>query len=139
MVARGRHHSVSALLGLALLAMAASACNESPPDNTTLHADATSGRADEVTARGRVVDILADSGGADRAHERFRIDVGQGLVVEIDHNLELARRVPVRVGDTVTVHGQFEPDPGHPVIHYTHHRTGRHEGGWIERDGERYE
>jgi len=43
------------------------------------------------------------------------------------------------VGTTVIVHGQFEPDPGHPVIHYTHHATGRHPGGWIEVNGQTYQ
>jgi hypothetical protein len=58
-------------------------------------------------------------------------------VVEVDHNLTLAR-VPVTVGSTVIVHGQFEPDPGRPVIHYTHHPTGAHEGGWIQLNGHRH-
>jgi hypothetical protein len=58
--------------------------------------------------------------------------------VEVDHNLTLAARAPVVVGATVMVHGQFEPDPGHPVIHYTHHATGAHEGGWIKLHGRRY-
>ena len=30
------------------------------------------------------------------------------------------------------MHGQFEPDSGHPIIHYTHHATGKHEGGYIQ-------
>ena len=82
---------------------------------------------------------LADSNGQDGPHERFQVDLGGGVVVEVDHNLTLAPRVPVAIGATVTVHGQFEPDPGHPVIHYTHHATGRHEGGWIDANGTRYQ
>lgn len=93
----------------------------------------------EVTVQGPVTELLPDNTGSDGDHQRFRCDFHAGVPVEIDHNLALAPRVPVRVGDSLIVHGQFEPDPGHPVIHYTHHATGRHEGGWIELNGQHYE
>ena len=80
-----------------------------------------------MTVSGVVTQLLPDSTGPDGPHEDFDVAVA-GHVVEIDHNLTLAPRVPVAVGDTVTIHGQFEPDPGHPVIHYTHHATASHEG-----------
>jgi hypothetical protein len=93
----------------------------------------------EVTVQGTVTRILPDS--PDRGsgvHERFDLDVA-GIVVEIDHNVSIADRVPVKVGSVIIVHGQFEPDSGHPVIHFTHRATGRHEAGWIELDGKRYD
>jgi hypothetical protein len=93
----------------------------------------------EVTVRGTVTTVLADvPAGADGPHQRFDVVV-DGTTVEIDHNLDLAQRVPVADGNTVVIHGQFEPDPGHPVIHYTHHATGSHEGGWIQLSGSTYE
>jgi hypothetical protein len=121
--------------------MALSVCNSGDtPDNQALTSALAAGQPAEVTVQGRVVDLLPDSpGGADGPHERFRVDLGAGTVVEIDHNLALAGRVPVHAGDVVVVHGQFEPDPGHPVIHYTHHATGHHEGGWIELAGQRFD
>jgi hypothetical protein len=91
----------------------------------------------EVTVTGDVTQLLPDSTGPTGPHEDFVVEVA-GHVVEVDHNLTLAPRVPVAVGDTVTIHGQFEPDPGHPVIHYTHHATASHEGGWITLAGHRY-
>jgi hypothetical protein len=45
----------------------------------------------------------------------------------------------VIIGDSVVIHGQFEPDPGHPVIHDTHHATSRHEGGYITLNGTSYQ
>ena len=57
--------------------------------------------------------------------------LAEGVQVEIDHNLALVDRAPVQFGDTVAVHGQFEPDSGHLIIHDTHHATGHHEGGYI--------
>jgi hypothetical protein len=128
-------------VGAAALAACLVGCAaaDSSPDNGAF-LDAYHGRtAREVTVSATVVDILPDSrDGADGPHQRFDVTVS-GVVVEIDHNLDLAARVPVQVGSTLTIHGQFEPDPGHPVIHYTHHATGRHEGGWIDLDGQRYE
>jgi Protein of unknown function (DUF3465) len=125
-----------------LVAVAAAAllagCRPATPDNGALRADLRAGRPGEVTVRGLVVALLPDGAGPDGPHQRFRLDLGQQVTVEVDHNLTLAPRVPVAVGSTVVVHGQFEPDPGRPVIHYTHHATGAHEGGWIELDGHRY-
>lgn len=109
------------------------------PDNAAFDTVLAQGRAAEVTVMGQVTAILADgAGGPDGVHERFDVSV-DGYSVEIDHNLGLAPRVPVVTGSEVTIHGQFEPDPGHPVIHYTHHATGRHEGGWIEFNGRQYD
>jgi hypothetical protein len=115
-------------------------CHAAAPDNHALLTDLRAGRAAEVTVRGQVTSVLPDapSTGPDGPHERFLLDLGGGVVVEVDHNLTLAPRVPVTPGSTVVVHGQFEPDPGHPVIHYTHHATGSHQGGWIELNGHRY-
>jgi len=95
------------------------------------------GHPREVTVTGTVQRVLSDGHGPSGPHERFVLVV-DGVPVEVDHNLALADRAPVRVGDTVTVHGQFEPDPGHPVIHYTHHATGQHEGGYIRVRGRTY-
>lgn len=95
------------------------------------------GHAREVTVTGTVRQVLRDGRGAAGPHERFVLVV-DGVQVEVDHNLSLAPRAPVHPGDVVTVHGQFEPDPGRPVIHYTHHATGRHEGGYVKLRGRTY-
>jgi len=123
-----------------ILAIAAllTGCHPARPDNQALIAALHRGRSAEVTVQGPVVSVLPDGNGPDGPHQRFRVDLGQRVVVEVDHNLTLAPRVPVTVGSTVIIHGQFEPDPGRPVIHYTHHPTGAHEGGWIELSGHRY-
>lgn len=113
------------------------ACDDA--DNAGFDSAYHSMTAAEVTVRASVTSLLPDSpAGADGPHQRFDVVV-DGTTVEIDHNLDLAQRVPVAVGDTVLIHGQFEPDPGHPVIHYTHHATGRHEGGYIVVGGTTYQ
>jgi hypothetical protein len=127
--------TVAAAAGVAALLLAG--CGDPSPDNPAFVHDLASAHAAEVTVRGAVTTLLPDSNGPDGPHEDFDVDVA-GHAVEIDHNLTLAPQVPVRVGDVVVIHGQFEPDPGHPVIHYTHHATGTHPGGWIKLDGKKY-
>jgi hypothetical protein len=114
-------------------------CGGDSVDNAALTSDLDAGRPAEVTVQGTVTALEPDSPDrGDGVHQRFEVSV-DGARVEVDHNLSLAPRVPVAVGKVVVIHGQFEPDPGHPVIHYTHHATGRHEGGWIDLGGTRYE
>jgi hypothetical protein len=129
----------TARLGVASLsaALLVAGCADPKPDNPAFVHDLTSGQAAEVTVRGTVTMVLPDSNGPAGPHEDFDITVS-GYSVEIDHNLTLAPRVPVAIGDVVDIHGQFEPDPGNPVIHYTHHATGGHPGGWIKLDGHKY-
>jgi hypothetical protein len=124
--------TLSVLCGLVLVG-----CGDAKPDNPGFVHDLTAAKAAEVTVRGTVTTLLPDSDGPDGPHEDFDITVS-GHTVEIDHNLTLAPRVPVAVGDVVDIHGQFEPDPGDPVIHYTHHATGSHPGGWIKLRGHKY-
>lgn len=108
-------------------------------DNAAFDTAYASHTAAEVTVQGEVTALLPDApAGADGPHQRFDVGI-DGVTVEIDHNLDLAQRVPLRVGDTVLVHGQFEPDPGHPIIHYTHHATGRHEGGYVQLNSATYQ
>jgi uncharacterized protein DUF3465 len=122
-----------------LLALALAACGGDAVDNHALDSAVADARPAEVTVRGTVTGLLADAPDhGDGVHQRFVVEV-DGAGVEVDHNLGLAPRVPVARGSVVVLHGQFEPDPGHPVIHYTHHATGRHPGGWIELGGVRYD
>jgi len=87
---------------------------------------------------GRVERLLAD----DREgtpHQRFIARVPGDMTVLISHNLDLAPRVPVAVGDSVTVRGEYVWNDLGGVIHWTHHDpTGRRPGGWIRLDGRTY-
>ena len=121
-----------------LIVLTALVCGCASAAPTAHFADVVrAGHPREVLVTGTVVRVLPDSHGEAGPHERFLLLV-DGVRVEIDHNLSLADRAPVHVGDMVTVHGQFEPDPGHPVIHYTHHATGQHEGGYLKVHGHVY-
>ncbi|MEZ6234260.1 MAG: DUF3465 domain-containing protein [Phycisphaerales bacterium] len=104
-------------------------------------ASRVSGRMLTVTTT--VFRVLDDDNDGAR-HQRFLIlldpDDRRSGTVKISHNIDLAPRVPLEQGDTVTIRGQFEWNDLGGVIHWTHHDPGgRREGGWIEHAGRRYE
>ncbi|MGN6475214.1 MAG: DUF3465 domain-containing protein [Mycobacteriales bacterium] len=125
----------AAAVAAALLVLAG--CASARVDNPAFLHDLTTHHAAEVTVRGTVTQVFPDQTGPTGPHQVFDISVA-GHAVEVDHNLTLAPPVPLTVGDIVVVHGQFNPDPGHPDIDYTHHATGRHPGGWVTLRGHRY-
>jgi uncharacterized protein DUF3465 len=95
----------------------------------------------ELTASGAIDRVLSDQDGPSGPHERFIVrlsDVGMTLLVE--HNLSIAPRVPVAVGATVLVHGEYVWNAQGGLLHFTHHDPdGSHEGGYIVYGGRRYD
>ena len=88
-----------------------------------------------VEASGRVVRLLADDNEGSR-HQRFILELDSGHTLLVAHNIDLAERIPVRVGDTLTLRGRYEWNARGGVIHWTHHDPlGREQGGWIRSGG----
>ena len=94
----------------------------------------------EVTADGTVVTVLPDRSGSSGTHEQFIIRLSSGdITVEVEHNISVGRRVPVREGDHVLVHGEYIWNAEGGLIHFTHHDPqATHEGGYIEDNGVTY-
>ena len=91
-----------------------------------------------VTVVGTVSRVLPDDEDGAR-HQRFLVDLARGPSLLVAHNIDLADRVPLAVGDTVTVCGEYEWNDRGGVVHWTHHDPrGRREGGWIRHDGSVY-
>jgi hypothetical protein len=113
-----------------------------PPSSAGVDAvrDAFRGRRSnlEVEAGGRVTRVLPDDREGAR-HERFIVRLGTVSVL-VAHNLDLAPRVPVAVGDSIELRGEYEWNAKGGVIHWTHRDPdNRHEAGWIRHRGQLYQ
>jgi hypothetical protein len=92
----------------------------------------------EVEAGGRVTRLLPDDTKGSR-HQRFLVRVEDSLTILVAHNRDLAPRVPIQPGDSVTLRGEYIWNERGGMIHWTHHDPAhRHEPGWIEYHGRRY-
>lgn len=82
--------------------------------------------------------LLSDDNEGSR-HQRFIIKPGGKQTLLVAHNIDLARRIPIRKGDTISLRGRYEPNNRGGVVHWTHHDPRGGPGGWIEYNGKRYE
>ena len=92
-----------------------------------------------VEAQGRIARLLADDQEGS-AHQRFILELDSGHTVMVAHNIDLAKRVPVRKNDNIRLNGRYEWNDRGGVIHWTHHDPeNRRTGGWIEFNGVVYQ
>lgn len=128
---------------LGLVAAALMACSATPqPDDGAIVQDFQNHRSYlEVTADATVVQVLPDGTGASGTHEQFIIRLTSGdLTLLVEHNLSIATRAPVAVGDHVIVHGEYIWNAQGGLIHFTHHDPqGKYEGGFIQDNGTTYD
>ena len=77
----------------------------------------------------------------DARHQRFVIDIGNRQTLLIAHNIDLAPRVPLSTGDTVTVRGQYEWNDRGGLLHWPHADPDgqRRDTGWIRHRGQLYQ
>jgi hypothetical protein len=119
------------------------ACGASTqPDNAAIVSDFHNHQSTvEVTADATVVRLLADTTSSTGTHERFIIKLSSSdLTIEVEHNISIAARAPVKEGDHVIVHGEYIWNSQGGLIHFTHHDPqGTHEGGYIEDAGTTYD
>jgi hypothetical protein len=127
----------------ALLAIVLGACGGSAqPDDAAIVSDFHNHQSNvEVTADGTVVRLLPDRTSSTGTHEQFIIRLSSGdITIEVEHNISIASRAPVAVGDHLIVHGEYVWNPQGGLIHFTHHDPrGTHEGGYILDNGTTYD
>ena len=75
--------------------------------------------------------LIADDNEGSR-HQRFILRLGGGQTLLIAHNIDLAKRVPVGVGDRVRFRGVYEWNDVGGLVHWTHEDPlGVEDGGWV--------
>lgn len=97
----------------------------------------------QVKGCGKVKAVLADDT-HDSRHQRFIVEL-DGITpkhtVLITHNIDLAPKiVKLQKGDEVVFYGQYEYNNQGGVVHWTHHDpAARHQHGWVEHEGQRFQ
>jgi hypothetical protein len=91
-----------------------------------------------VTVQGTVAKLLKDDMEG-VPHQRFLVKITPDITLLVAHNSDLAQRVPVQVGDLVTLKGEYVWNHKGGVLHWTHHDPQGRKGGWIELAGQRYQ
>lgn len=93
----------------------------------------------QVSGKGIVVKLLADDSKGSK-HQRFLVKINAQQTLLFAHNIDLAPRVPLQVGDEVSFNGEYVYNPKGGIIHWTHHTPqGDHEAGWVMLNGQKYQ
>ena len=81
---------------------------------------------------GFVVRLLSDDNDGSR-HQRFVLRLRSGQTLLIAHNIDLAKRVPLGLGDRVRFRGMYEWNDLGGLVHWTHHDPhGMEDGGYVQ-------
>jgi len=101
----------------------------------------TFGKSDTGTwieGTGLVCRLISDDNDGAR-HQRFILDLRNGQTVLIAHNIDLAERVPVGLGDRIRFRGMYEWNEQGGLVHWTHHDPlGIEDGGYIRYRSKTY-
>lgn len=93
----------------------------------------------QVSGKGIVSKLLADDNKGSR-HQKFLVKINSQQTLLFAHNIDLAPRVPLQVGDEITFNGEYVYNPKGGVIHWTHHAPQNdHETGWIMLNNRKYQ
>jgi hypothetical protein len=93
----------------------------------------------EVKGLAVVKKLLHDDVVAPR-HQKFLLELTNGTTILVAHNTDVAPQVPIQEGDQLVICGSFIYNAKGGLIHWTHHSTSpRHQGGYIDFNGSRYQ
>jgi hypothetical protein len=94
-----------------------------------------------VTVTGTVSELLPDDTQGN-PHQLFRFKgmvKGKMETIQVAHNTALAPYVPLKVGDTVEVKGEYIDEKPYDILHWTHYNPRGGDGGYISHKGKKYE
>ena len=82
--------------------------------------------------------LLADDDEGSR-HQRFVLKLRGGQTLLIAHNIDIAPRVPIGMGDRVRFRGMYEWNELGGLVHWTHADPhGIEEGGYVRYRSQQY-
>ena len=82
--------------------------------------------------------IRDDNDGA--RHQRFVVEIAGRQTLLIAHNIDLAKRVPVGLGDRVRFRGLYEWNELGGLVHWTHRDPhGIETGGYVQYRSRQYD
>ena len=117
--------------------------NQNFASNTTIDPHSPSenfANNSEVEGKGTVIKVLKDDQFGSR-HQRFILRLDSGQTVLVSHNIDLAPRLEIlNEDDTVVFKGVYISNNKGGAIHWTHRDPkGKHEDGWLKRNGKIYQ
>ena len=87
---------------------------------------------------GIVCRLLADDDDGSR-HQRFVLDMQNGQTLLVAHNIDLAKVIPLGIGDKISFRGMYEWNDLGGLVHWTHlDPMGIEEGGYVVFKRSRY-
>ena len=91
-----------------------------------------------IEETGLVVRLIPDDVHGSR-HQRFVVRLRGGQTVLVAHNLAMAARVPLGMGDRIRFRGLYEWNEQGGLVHWTHaDPQGMEKGGYVEFRTRRY-
>lgn len=128
------------VLALSLLAVQAPAARPVGDESAVVDAWRRRRESVPVDVAAKVVRLLRDDSTGVR-HQRFRVQIGtMTATVMISHNVNIAGRVPVRVGDDVRLRGVYTWTRKGGVIRWTNRDPrGVHPAGYIRLRGRTFQ
>lgn len=86
----------------------------------------------------KVVRLLKDDLSGSK-HQKWVVQLASGREVAAVYNIDVTPRIPLKVGDVVSMGGQYIYDRGGGLLHWLHEdRRGRRPNGYVEFNGVRY-
>jgi hypothetical protein len=93
----------------------------------------------QVSGHGVVTKLLPDDQKGAR-HQKFLVRINPEQTLLFAHNIDLAERLPLKIGDTVSFNGEYVYNPKGGIVHWTHlDPQGNHTPGWIMLQGKKYQ
>jgi hypothetical protein len=93
----------------------------------------------QVSGHGVVMKLLPDDQKGAR-HQKFLVRINSQQTLLFAHNIDLAERLPLKIGDTVSFNGEYVYNPKGGIVHWTHlDPQGMHTAGWVMLQGKKYQ